>query len=191
MALPGLLHLHTAGISLVSQHLGPSLLSLLLVDELHENPLVLEHITLSLQVKFVVQVAVDLLGLPVSLEKPPEHSHPLHPELLLVCPGVGCALPLSKTAVTSLPPGLVVGPDPGPGVDGYGLLDDETILDQLPNVGPGVSVGDLVDLVGIKPHLLLSTFHNISREAFLKLERAHDDGSRQPLSCRSESSNIL
>ena len=49
---------------LVGQHLGPGLLSLLLVDELHEDPLVLEHITLGLQVKFVVQVAVNLLGLP-------------------------------------------------------------------------------------------------------------------------------
>ena len=49
---------------LVRQHLGPGLLSLLLVDELHEDPLVLEHITLGLQVKFVVQVAVNLLGLP-------------------------------------------------------------------------------------------------------------------------------
>ena len=55
--------------------------------------------------------------------------------------------------MTSLPPGLVVGPDPGPGVDGHGLLDDETVLDQLPDVLPGVSVGDLVDLIRIKPDL--------------------------------------
>ena len=55
--------------------------------------------------------------------------------------------------MTSLPPGLVVSPHPGPGVDGHGLLDNETILDQLPDVGPGVGVGDLIDLVGIKPHL--------------------------------------
>ena len=52
---------------LVRQHLGPGLLSLLLVDELHEDPLVLEHITLGLQVKFVVQVAVNLLGLPENI----------------------------------------------------------------------------------------------------------------------------
>ena len=49
---------------LVSQHLGSGLLSLLLVDELHQDTLVLEHVTLGLQVKFVVQVAVNLLGLP-------------------------------------------------------------------------------------------------------------------------------
>ena len=40
-----------------------------------------------------------------------------------------------------------------PGVDCHGLLDDQTILDQLPHVGPGVGVGDLVDLIGVQPHL--------------------------------------
>ena len=50
---------------LVSQHLGPGLLCLLLVDVLHEDTLVLESVTLGLQVQLVVQVAVNLLGLPV------------------------------------------------------------------------------------------------------------------------------
>ena len=40
-----------------------------------------------------------------------------------------------------------------PGVDCHGLLDDQTVLDQLPHVGPGVGVGDLVDLIGVQPHL--------------------------------------
>ena len=38
-------------------------------------------------------------------------------------------------------------------MDSHGLLDDQTILDQLPDVGPGVGVGDLVDLIGVKPNL--------------------------------------
>ena len=50
---------------LVSQHLGPGLLCLLLVDVLHEDTLVLESVTLGLQVELVVQVTVNLLGLPV------------------------------------------------------------------------------------------------------------------------------
>ena len=54
-------------IYLVSQHLGSGLLCLLLVDELHENSLVLEHVTLGLQVKFMVQVSVDLLALPANV----------------------------------------------------------------------------------------------------------------------------
>ena len=49
---------------LVSQHLGPGLLCLLLVDVLHQDTLVLEGVSLCLQVQLVVQVAVNLLGLP-------------------------------------------------------------------------------------------------------------------------------
>ena len=40
-----------------------------------------------------------------------------------------------------------------PGVDSDGLLDDETVLDGLPDVLPRVGVGDLIDLVRIKPNL--------------------------------------
>merc|ERR1719384_2563311 len=99
--LPCLLHLSAAGLGLVSQHLGSGLLSLLLVDELHQDSLVLEHVTLCLQVQLVVQMPVNLLSLPVSLEEPPEDPHPLDPELLLVGPGVGCSLPLTEATVAA------------------------------------------------------------------------------------------
>ena len=49
---------------LVSQHLGPGLLGLLLMDMLHEDTLVLESVTLGLQVQLMIQVAVNLLSLP-------------------------------------------------------------------------------------------------------------------------------
>ena len=49
---------------LVLQLLSSGLLCLLLVDELHQDPLVLEHVSLSLEVQLVVEMAVDLLGLP-------------------------------------------------------------------------------------------------------------------------------
>ena len=42
---------------------------------------------------------------------------------------------------------------PSPGVDGYRLLDDQTILDQLPDVLPGVGISDLTDLIRIQPDL--------------------------------------
>ena len=48
---------------LVSQHLRSGLLSLLLVDELHQDSLVLEHVSLGLEVQFMIQVTVNLLGL--------------------------------------------------------------------------------------------------------------------------------
>ena len=49
---------------LVLQLLSSGLLCLLLVDELHQDPLVLEHISLGLEVQLVVEMTVDLLGLP-------------------------------------------------------------------------------------------------------------------------------
>merc|ERR1711974_575893 len=86
--LASLLHLRPTGVGLVSQHLGPSLLCLLLMDVLHEDTLVFEGVTLGLQVELVVQVAVNLLGLPVSLEEPPEDTHSHDPHGLLGGSGV-------------------------------------------------------------------------------------------------------
>ena len=40
-----------------------------------------------------------------------------------------------------------------PGVDSDRLLDNETILDELADVLARVGVGNLVDLIGIQPHL--------------------------------------
>merc|ERR1719273_2473709 len=51
--LSRLLHLGTASLSLVRQHLRPGLLCLLLVDEFHEDPLVLEHVALGLKVQLM------------------------------------------------------------------------------------------------------------------------------------------
>merc|ERR1719348_2816221 len=86
--LTGLLDLRSAGVSLVSQHLRPGLLSLLLVDVLHEDTLVLESVTLGLQVQLVIQVAINLLSLPISLEQPPENTHPHDPHSLLGGSGI-------------------------------------------------------------------------------------------------------
>merc|ERR1711973_563959 len=86
--LTGLLDLGSAGVSLISQHLGPGLLSLLLVDMLHEDTLVLESVTLSLQVQLVIQVAINLLSLPISLKQPPENTHPHDPHSLLGGSGI-------------------------------------------------------------------------------------------------------
>ena len=57
------------------------------------------------------------------------------------------------SGVSSLPPGLGGLTDTGSGVDGGGLLDGETVLDQLAHILSGVGVADLADLVGVKPHL--------------------------------------
>ena len=61
--------------------------------------------------------------------------------------------PLSVAGVPALPPGLGVLPDPGPRVHSHGLLDHETVLDELADVLPRIGVGNLVDLVGVQPDL--------------------------------------
>merc|ERR1719461_1349836 len=100
--LTGLLNLGPSGVSLIAQHFGPSLFGLLLVNEFHQDTLVLEHITLGLQVQLVVQVTVDLLGLTVTFEESPQHSHPLHPHLFLRHSSILSTFPLTITGVTAL-----------------------------------------------------------------------------------------
>merc|ERR1719422_268408 len=109
---------------------------------------------------------------------------------LLAGPGILGTLPLSKPTVTTLATGFIISADTGPRVNSDRLLDDKTILNQLPDVLPGVGISDLIDLIGVKPDLVFATFHDICREALLELERTHSKGSRLDLSCRSESSNI-
>merc|ERR1739845_6598 len=97
----GLLDLGSPGLGLVSQHLGTCEVSLLLVDILHEDTLVLEHVTLGLQVQLVVQMAVNLLGLPVSLEQSSQNSHSQHPQSFLASSGICSTLPLTLSSMTS------------------------------------------------------------------------------------------
>ena len=113
-ALACLLDLVASSLGLICQHLGAGLLSLLLVDELHENALVLEHVTLGLQVELVVQVAIDLLGLTITTEKATQDSHALHPEKLLGHTGITSTLPLSGSGVTTLATGFRILTDARP-----------------------------------------------------------------------------
>lgn len=50
----------TDSLGLLSQLVGTGLLGLGLVNEFHKDTLVLEHVTLALEVQFVVHVTVDL-----------------------------------------------------------------------------------------------------------------------------------
>ena len=54
-------------------------------------------------------------------------------------------------------------------MDGDGLLDDQTILDELADVLARVGVGNLVDLVGVQPHLWGQK--SGKRREVLKIER--------------------
>merc|ERR1719402_1412187 len=153
--------------------LGSCLLSLLLVNEFHENSLVLEHITLSFKIQLMVQVTVDLLGLPVSLEKSPKYSHSSNPQSLLASSGILGTLPLTKATVTTLATGFIISANSRSGVDSNRLFDDKTILDQFSNILPGVGISNLIDFIRVKPNLIFATFHDICRKALLELERTH------------------
>jgi hypothetical protein len=58
----------------------------------------------------------------------------------------------------------------GTRVHGDGLADDEAILDELADGLAGVGVGNLADLVGVKPDLALSAADHGGREALLCAE---------------------
>lgn len=79
-------------------------------------------------------MSVDLLGLPVLLEQPPEHSHPSYPHHFPRHTGVGGTLPLSGTAMTSFPAGFLVLANAGTRVDSHRFLDDKPIFNELANV---------------------------------------------------------
>ena len=76
------LALGTLGLKLIRKRLLSGLLSLGLVDTLHEHPLVLETVTLDLHVHVMVHVLVDLLGFTVLAQQAPQHTHPPHPKNL-------------------------------------------------------------------------------------------------------------
>ena len=85
-------------------------------------------------------------------------------------------------------------------MDSDRLLDDKTILDELADVLAGVGIGNLVDLVGIQPHLkmheghigslhsictrllkkylVLATFHDASGKALLQPQGTHRGNRR-------------
>jgi len=131
---PSFLVLVSASLSLVGQLLGAERLGLLLVDEFHQHTLVLEYITLALNVELVVEMAIDLLVLSVLLQETTQDAHPPHPQLLDGHTGVGRTLSLTGTGMTSLSSGQSVLPRPGARVNGLRLLDDQTVLDQATDV---------------------------------------------------------
>uniref|UniRef100_A0A8C5IPN9 Uncharacterized protein n=1 Tax=Junco hyemalis TaxID=40217 RepID=A0A8C5IPN9_JUNHY len=98
-------------------------------------------------------VAVDLLGLAVAPQQPPQDPHAPHPGDLLGHAGVG--LPhchahgaLTDAHVPALPAGQRVLPAAGARVHGHGLADDQPILDQLADLLPCKGTGTSWGLPG-------------------------------------------
>lgn len=90
--------------------------------------LVLEDVTLGLQVELVVEVLVDLALLTVLAEHAAENALPPHPEDLGRHTSLSCTLALTGTGVTSLGLSSIVSTDARAGVDSLGLDDDVAVL---------------------------------------------------------------
>lgn len=149
--LPHGLVLDSAGLLLLGEVLGSELLGLLPVDVLHQDTLVLESVTLGLEVESVVHVLVDLAGLTVLLQQPPQNPHPSEPLDLGRHTGLGGTLSLTETSVSTGTLGGGVLPGTGTRVDDGGLDNDVTILEELPDTGSGVGLANLGSLLGVEP----------------------------------------
>ena len=126
--------LGSSGLSLSLEVLLTDNFSLVLVNLLDENVLVLELVTLGGKVELMVHLAVDLLGLSISLEESTEDTETSHPEDLLRHTGVASTLSLTGALMATLALGLSPLLAAGAGVGGHILSHDQTVLDQLPNV---------------------------------------------------------
>ena len=85
-------------------------------------------------------MTINFLCLPVAFKKAPQDSHTADPQQLLRHTRISSTFPLTKPTVTPFTAGLGVLANAGAWVDGHGLLDDQTILDQLTDVLPWVTV---------------------------------------------------
>jgi len=169
--------LGSASLSLVSQLLGTKGLGLLFVDKFHQDALVLEHVTLALDVKLVVKMAIDLLVLSVLLQETTQNAHPPHPQLLDGHTGVGGTLALTGAGVTALTTSQSVLARASARMNGLGLLDDQTVLDQSTDVLSRIGVGNFIDLIGIHPDFVAPALEYGRGEPLLQSHRRHLDSS--------------
>mmetsp|Transcript_35962 Transcript_35962/g.106302 ORF Transcript_35962/g.106302 Transcript_35962/m.106302 type:complete len:236 (+) Transcript_35962:567-1274(+) len=173
LALARGLALDAARLELVCNGLLADLLSLLAVHSLHQHTLVLEHVTLDPHVKLVVQVLVDLLRVAVLLEQTAQNAHAANPQHLRWQAGLTGTTALAVASATSLGLGLGRQARASAGVDLGRLPDDETVLDKLPHILPGVGHGNFIDLIGVKPDLPLAAPQHRGCKPLLQLERHH------------------
>ena len=146
LALASRLVLGAARLELVGDGLLASLLRLGPVDRLHEHTLVLEHVTLALQVHLVVHVLVNLLRLAVLLQQAAEHAVAAEPEHLGGQARLARTSALTVAGVATLLLRREVAQGARARVDLLGLADDETVLHELADVLARVGHADLADL---------------------------------------------
>jgi len=101
------------------------------VDVLHQDTLVLEDVTLDLEVELVVDVLIDLASLAVLAKHTTENAHAAHPNNVRGHAALAGTTALTNTRVTALGLGLSHATDAEARVDSLGLLDHKSILDEL------------------------------------------------------------
>jgi len=164
---------NTASLHLVGQDLGAGLLSLGLVDVLHQHALVLEDVTLRLLVEDVVQMLIYLSSFSVFPEQSPKHSLSPHPQHFGGHPGLGGTLSFTSAGVTALSFGGEEIACAGARVDGGGLDDDTAIFNELLDVGAGVGVSDLSLFGGVEPDFSFADARDAGGKALLRPEINH------------------
>jgi hypothetical protein len=194
--------LGAAGLHLVGEDLGTGLLRLRLVDVLHQDALILEHIALRLLVEGVVagnsnnqhtdptgpliggirtkrkhsQVLVDLACLTVLAEETAEDTLATHPEHLGGHTRIGGTLALTGAHVTTLALRGEQGDRARTRVHRRGLDDNAPIFDELLDVRARVGVADLSLLGRVEPDLALADARDGRGEPLLLTEVHHLDG---------------
>jgi hypothetical protein len=157
--------------------LGEAGLTLTLVllgaNVLNENALVLELVTLSLEVKLVVEVRVDLAGVAVLGEEAAENALAADPQNLGGHAGLTGTLTLTGTRVATEALGGKPAADGRARVHDGGLLDNNTGVNEGADGGARVGGGDVGDLGGVHPDLALTALEDRGREALLELEVRH------------------
>lgn len=152
---------------------------------LNQRSLVLEGVTLAGVVQLVVEVLIDLSGGTVLDEETTEDTKTTHPDDLRGHTSVGSTLSLTETTVATLAAGEVELASTRSRVHGDGLLDDQAILDELADGLAGVGVGDLADLVGVEPDLVLAAADDRSGQALLgsQVDPTDERNNISPCSC--------
>jgi hypothetical protein len=118
---------------------------------LHEDTLVLEGVTLGLEVKDVVEVLVDLAGLTVLAEETTEDTHATEPLDLGGHTGLGGTLALTSARVATKTLRGGVGTSAGTRVDDGGLDNDVAVLEELADTRARVGLANLGSLLGVEP----------------------------------------
>lgn len=109
------------------------------MNGLHQHTPVLEDVTLAPQIELVIQIPVDFLGCTVFSQKITQNSLAAHPQDLLRKAGIASTKALSVSGMSTLSLRRKVLSDAGARVHCDWLLDDETIVNELPNVLPYVT----------------------------------------------------